>query len=41
MCGVIGVYGPPGSRAADRLYLGLYALQHRGEESCGIAVSDG
>ncbi|OUM99669.1 MAG: amidophosphoribosyltransferase [Firmicutes bacterium ZCTH02-B6] len=41
MCGVIGVLGPPGSRAADLLYLGLYALQHRGEESCGMAVSDG
>lgn len=41
MSGVIGVHGPEGSRAADRIYLGLYALQHRGEESCGVAVADG
>ncbi|MBO8141644.1 MAG: amidophosphoribosyltransferase [Firmicutes bacterium] len=41
MCGVIGIAGPNGLRAADRIYLGLYQLQHRGEESCGMAVSDG
>lgn len=41
MAGVIGVWGPEGSRAADRIYLGLYALQHRGEKSCGLAVADG
>lgn len=41
MCGVIGVLGPAGSRAANLIYLGLYALQHRGEESCGVAVADG
>ena len=41
MCGVIGVFGPAGTRAADLIYLGLYALQHRGEESCGMAISDG
>ncbi|HEY8418527.1 MAG TPA: amidophosphoribosyltransferase, partial [Limnochordales bacterium] len=29
------------TRAADLIYLGLYALQHRGEESCGMAISDG
>ena len=37
-CGVIGVYGVP--RAADQVYLGLYALQHRGQESAGIVASD-
>jgi amidophosphoribosyltransferase len=38
-CGVFGVYGHP--EAAKLTYLGLYALQHRGQESAGIAVSDG
>jgi len=38
-CGVFAVYGHP--EAAKLTYLGLYALQHRGQESCGIAVSDG
>jgi amidophosphoribosyltransferase len=38
-CGVFGVFGH--ESAVDITYLGLYALQHRGEESCGIAVSDG
>jgi len=38
-CGVFGVFDHP--RAIDLTYLGLYSLQHRGEESCGIAVSDG
>lgn len=38
-CGVIGVYGHP--EAAKIAYLGLYALQHRGQESAGIAISDG
>lgn len=36
-CGVFGVYGS--SRAAEIVYLGLFALQHRGEESAGIATS--
>jgi amidophosphoribosyltransferase len=38
-CGVFGIYGH--AEAARLTYLGLYALQHRGQESCGIAVSDG
>lgn len=38
-CGVFGVWGHPG--AAGLCYLGLYAQQHRGQESAGIAVSDG
>src|ERR1700741_2387200 len=39
-CGVIGMYAP-GQQVANSIYLGLYALQHRGQESSGIAVSDG
>jgi amidophosphoribosyltransferase len=38
-CGVFGVYGHPD--AANLTYLGLYALQHRGQESAGIVSSDG
>jgi len=38
-CGVFGIYGHP--EAARLTYLGLYALQHRGQESCGIVSSDG
>ena len=38
-CGVFGIYGHP--EAARMTYLGLYALQHRGQESCGIVASDG
>ncbi len=37
-CGVVGVYGH--AEAANLVYLGLYALQHRGQESAGIAVSN-
>ena len=37
-CGVFGVYGNP--KAAEITYFGLYALQHRGQESAGIASSD-
>jgi amidophosphoribosyltransferase len=38
-CGVFGIFGHP--EAARLSYLGLYALQHRGQESCGIVTSDG
>ncbi len=38
-CGIVGIYGDP--RAAELTYLGLYALQHRGQESAGIAATDG
>ncbi len=38
-CGVFGIYGHP--EAANIAYLGLYALQHRGQESAGIVSSDG
>lgn len=38
-CGVFGVFGHP--EAANLTYLGLYALQHRGQESCGIVAGDG
>src|SRR5947199_5638998 len=39
-CGVFGVYAP-GQPVAHLTYAGLYALQHRGQESAGLAVSDG
>jgi len=39
-CGVFGMYDLKGDNVADSIYYGLYALQHRGQESCGIAVSD-
>ena len=38
-CGVFGIFGHPD--AARLTYLGLYALQHRGQESCGIVASNG
>jgi len=38
-CGVFGIFGH--AEAANLTYLGLYALQHRGQESAGIAASDG
>jgi amidophosphoribosyltransferase len=38
-CGVFGIYGHP--NAAELSYYGLYALQHRGQESAGIVTSDG
>ena len=39
-CGVFGMYDFDGGNVASSIYYGLYALQHRGQESCGIAVSD-
>jgi amidophosphoribosyltransferase len=39
-CGVFGIYGP-GEDVSRLTYFGLFALQHRGQESAGIAVSDG
>lgn len=39
-CGVFGVLGDHPFRAAEYCYYGLYALQHRGQESCGIVVND-
>ena len=43
MCGVFGVSLPPGSgtEAAAVASTGLFSLQHRGQESAGVAVSDG
>src|SRR5579885_2609244 len=38
-CGVVAIYGHP--EAAKLAYLGLYSLQHRGQESAGICTSDG
>ena len=39
-CGVFGVYDPAGG-CARTTYYGLYALQHRGQEACGIAAING
>ena len=39
-CGVFGIWSPTRRAVPRDVYLGLYALQHRGQESCGIAVSD-
>src|SRR5438552_2746993 len=39
MCGVFGIFGHP--EAANMAYLGLHALQHRGQEAAGIVSSDG
>ncbi|MBD5519749.1 MAG: amidophosphoribosyltransferase [Lachnospiraceae bacterium] len=39
-CGVFGMYDFDGADVASSIYYGLFALQHRGQESCGIAVSD-
>ncbi len=40
-CGVFGIYSFAGDSPAKSIYYGLFALQHRGQESAGIAVSDG
>lgn len=39
-CGVFGVFCPKPENTAHMAYYGLYALQHRGQESCGIVVND-
>ena len=39
-CGLFGLYDLDGNDVASTIYYGLFALQHRGQESCGIAVSD-
>lgn len=39
-CGVAGVFTKENSKVANKIYHGLYALQHRGQESCGIVVCD-
>ena len=39
-CGVFGVYSPVPDAVADLAYYGLYSLQHRGQESCGIVVNE-
>lgn len=40
-CGVFGIHNRDGSDISIRMYYGLFALQHRGQESCGIAVRRG
>lgn len=39
-CGVFGIFAPKNCNVAATAYYGLFALQHRGQESCGIVVSD-
>ena len=39
-CGVFGIYTHKPTNVASSVYFGLYALQHRGQESCGIVVND-
>ncbi len=40
-CGVLGISTPHGDGVAQLAFFGLFALQHRGQEAAGIAVSDG
>ncbi len=37
MCGIFGAYSPMGKKVLEDVYLGLYALQHRGQEAAGVA----
>ena len=39
-CGVFGIFEPQKTNVAKTTYFGLYALQHRGQEACGIVTSD-
>lgn len=40
-CGLFGIYNKNGENCVQAMYLALYALQHRGQESCGMAINDG
>ena len=40
MCGVVGIYSKD-KDISKQLYYSLYSIQHRGQESCGLAVSNG
>ncbi len=40
-CGVVGIFNPDSDNSSSLLFYGLYALQHRGQESAGIASNDG
>ncbi|MBC7119940.1 MAG: amidophosphoribosyltransferase, partial [Methanobacteriaceae archaeon] len=41
-CGIVGIYSPDKNKnIAPHIYYGLYALQHRGQESAGISTSNG
>ena len=39
-CGVFGIYEPHKTTVAHSVYYALYALQHRGQQSCGIVVNE-
>ena len=39
-CGMFGIYNNDDLSVVEETYLALYALQHRGQESCGIVVND-
>ncbi len=39
-CGVFGIFANSPRSVAESVYYGLFALQHRGQESCGIVVND-
>lgn len=39
-CGIVGIYAPDAYPVAEDIYYSLFALQHRGQESCGIVVND-
>ncbi|MBP2172980.1 amidophosphoribosyltransferase [Methanococcus voltae] len=41
MCGIFGIYSPTKNNIVKKVYYGLYALQHRGQEGAGIAVGNG
>ena len=41
MCGILGVFSKSGNNVSQKTMLGLFAQQHRGQESCGMAVSNG